>query len=194
MRVTQQSLFNQINSKSQKREQERRLTHGGEKSKGKRKLKRPLATKKWIHLTLKSNVAKGKLSMLAANNVKWIDTLVKAKANKFGVEIKELVNMGNHLHFQIRIANREKFQNFLRSITNLIARYVTGARKGKRFGKFWSSLAYTRVLTSSFEVWGLRDYLTGNRVERQHGFTARESFLTKRSRIRSRSLIGYVPA
>ena len=117
--------------------------------------------------------------MLAQRNVKWIDQLIKDKAIKFGVELKELVNMGNHIHFKIRIRNRLGFQNFLRSITNLIARYITGARKGKRFGKFWSGLAYTRVLMTSFEEWQLRGYFTANRVQRQHGYEARENYLRK---------------
>lgn len=87
--------------------------------------------------------------------------------------------MGNHIHFQIRISDRKNFQNFLRSITSLIARHVTGARRGMSFGKFWQALAFTRVLATSFEVWGLRDYLTGNRVERQHGYSSREAYLAR---------------
>ncbi len=177
MRSTQRNLFDQLETPSAKREQKRRLTHGGAKAEGKRKLKRPLATKKWIHLVLKSAIATGKLSMLAPQNAKWIDGLIRLKAAKFGIELKEFVNMGNHIHFQIRILNRKSFQNFLRSITNLIARHVTVARKGNAFGKFWQALAYTRVIVTSFEVWGLRDYFTGNRVERQHGYDARESYL-----------------
>ncbi len=187
MRTLQRNLFDQLETPAAKREQKRRLTHGGEKSKGKRKLRRPLATKKWIHLVLKSDKARGKLSMLAKANAKWIDGLIKLKAENFKIELKQFVNMGNHIHFQIRITDRKSFQNFLRSITSLIARHVTGARKGKSFGKFWQALAYTRVLATAFEVWGLKDYLTGNRVERQHGYEARESYLEKAARARRKN-------
>lgn len=177
MRSTQQNLFEQLQTPSAKREFKRRLIHGGAASKGKRKLRRPLATKKWIHLVLKSNKAIGKLSMLSSRNAVFIDKLITVKAKKFGVEMKEFVNMGNHIHFQIRIATRESFQNFLRSISNLIARHVTGARKGKRFGKFWQDLAFTRVIVSAFELTGLERYLLANKIQRRQGYGARESYL-----------------
>lgn len=179
MRSPQTDLFSQLNSKSERKSLKRRLIHGGERSKGKRKTIRPLATKKWIHLVLKSDKAHGKLSMLAKQNSKWIDHLIKTKAKKFGVEIKEFVNMGNHIHFQLRITSRKSFQAFLRSITNLIARHVTGARKGRKFGRFWQGLAFTRVLTSAFEVAQLQSYFVGNRIERQHGKIYREKYLKR---------------
>ncbi len=182
MRAIQPDLFNQLSSKSEKCEQKRRLIHGGAKSKGKRKLRRPLSTKKWMHLILKSDKAVGKYSMLAERNAKWIDQLIRAKAKKFGVELKDFVNMGNHIHFQIRIVSRESFQNFLRSITNLIARHVTGARKGRKFGKFWQGLAFTRVITSFLELTGLQGYLTGNRVQLRRGYGARERYLASLNR------------
>ena len=177
MRATQKSLFDQLATPSAKREQKRRLVHGGEKSKGKRKLKRPLATKQWMHLVLSSGVARCKLSMLARDNAKWIDQLLKSKAKKFAVEIKDFVNMGNHIHLQIRITNRKAFQNFLRSITSLIARHVTGARKGVSFGKFWKDLAFTRVMTSFLELSQLEKYFMGNRVQLRRGYAARERYL-----------------
>ena len=118
--------------------------------------------------------------MLAPRNVNWIAKLLPVKAKKFGVELKEFVNMGDHIHFEIRILNRRCFQNFLRSITSLIARHVTGARKGVRFGRFWEGLAFTRVVETSFEEWKLREYFIANRVERQHGYEAREKYLRGR--------------
>lgn len=177
MRAIQPDLFNLLTSKSETREQKRRLSHGGMKSKGTRKLKRPLSTKKWIHLILKSDKAVGKLSLLSQRNAKWIDQLVRVKAKKFGVEIKDLVNVGNHLHFQIKIVSRENFQNFLRSITNLIARHVTGARKGNRFGRFWQGLAFTRVITSFIELTQLAYYFTANKVESRRGYASRKCYL-----------------
>ena len=115
--------------------------------------------------------------MLAQRNVGWIDRILKAKATKFGVEIKDFVNMGNHPHIKLRIFNRENFQNFLRSITSLIARHVTGARKGKTFGKFWSSLAFTRVVSTFLELSQLDKYFMANRVQRRSGYGARTRYL-----------------
>lgn len=177
MRAVQPDLFNQFTSKAEKREHKRRLTHGGVKSKGKRKLRRPLSTKKWMHLILKSDRAAGKYSMLSQRNSRWIDQLIRAKAKKFGVELKDFVNMGNHIHFQLRVVSRESFQNFLRSITNLIARYVTGARRGVRFGRFWQGLAFTRVITSFIELTQLDYYFTANKVEARRGYGSRQRYL-----------------
>ena len=120
--------------------------------------------------------------MLSARNVEFIDKLVAVKARKFGVEVKDFVNMGNHIHFQLRIVSRVGFQNFLRSISNLIARHVTGARKGKPFGKFWQGLAFTRVITSYFELTGFERYLLANKIERKRGYKARERYLASLNR------------
>ncbi len=115
--------------------------------------------------------------MLAERNARWIEQLLRVKAKKFGVEIKDFVNMGNHIHFQIKIINRKSFQNFLRSITSLVARHVTGARKGVKFGKFWGALAFTRVLTSYIELSQLEKYFMANRIQLRKGYGARTRYL-----------------
>lgn len=177
MKATQASLFDQLETKAQKREYSKRVTHGGASAKGIRKLRRPLATKKWIHLIMKSDKAFGRLSMLSSKNSKFVGNVVIEKARKFKVELKDFVSMGNHIHFQIRVRRREDFQNFLRSISSLIARYVTGARKGKTFGRFWEALAFTRIIQTGIELMGVEGYLLANKIEKRHGRGAREVYL-----------------
>lgn len=163
-----------------------RRTHGGLISRGRRKLRRPLATKKWIHLVLKSDRAVGVRSLLTAKNQVFVDRLLKQKAKKFGVKIAEFANVGNHLHLKIRIADRLEFGKFLKSVTTQIARFVTGARRGQPFGRFWQGLAYTRVLTSRYEELQLRGYIAANRLEAElpgaKGRTAREKWLAEFNR------------
>lgn len=101
------------------------------------------------------------------------------KAQKFFVEILDFVNMGNHLHIKVRFRDPKRFQQFLKSYTALLARMITGARKGKPFGKFWDGLAFTRVLTSSFEELGLRGYFEGNHRERELGPAERKFYLKR---------------
>lgn len=108
-----------------------------------------------------------------------IQRVLKDKAKKFGVGIADQANVGNHLHLKIRIASRESFQKFLKSVTNLIARKVTGARKGKPFGRFWQGLAFTRVLMSYTEELNLRGYIMANRLEAATSPAARERFLKR---------------
>jgi hypothetical protein len=152
--------------------------HGGELIIGKRKTQRPVVPKKWMHVTLKSSFAKGNLSMLHVRHRMKIQKMIHRYARKYLIKVGDGVNMGNHFHLKIKSPNRECFQNFLRAITGNIARLVTGAQKGKPFGKkFWDSLAFSRVLTSSYEVFLLNTYLTANRKERTHGYQARKKFL-----------------
>ncbi len=171
MRASQPSLF----SKTDKRRYSRR-SHGHTLNKGKRKLERPLSTKQWMHLTLKSDKAKGQMSFLTSRNKEIIRSVLAQKAKKFGVIIADRANVGNHLHLKIKIQSRKSFQNFLRAVTTLIARKITGARRGKRFGKFWAGLAFTRVLMSFKEEVILGGYFRANRIESKKGYQAREKF------------------
>ncbi len=65
---------------------------------------------------------------------------------------------------------------FLRSFSGEVARAVTGARKGKPFGKFWDALAHSRVITGrkSFEI--IDRYIFANQLEENHGYKGREFF------------------
>lgn len=163
MSKQQFSLFERLEDKSLKKRLRQRVSHGGCVRKG-AKLERPLSTKKWIHLTLKSDKAIGTLSFLSPRNQKPVEQILRDKATKFHIRIGDMVNMGNHIHLKIRIQDRMSFRRFLKAITNLIARTVTGARRGRPFGRFWQGLAFTRVLRTSFEELGLRGYFAANRV------------------------------
>ena len=149
--------------------------HGGTKTIGHRKEKRPLSTKHAIHLVLKSKKAFGDRSFL--RHRKAIGGILATYAEKYGVAIKDSVNMGNHIHLKIKIAERKAFANFLRTVTALIARLVTAATKAHRFGRFWDGIPFTRILKTSFEEFGLRGYFAANRVERRHGYEQREMYL-----------------
>src|SRR6266404_4770630 len=172
MKSKQQSLFDKETKKRYSR-----TIHGGTTGKGRRKLERPLGKRNWIHLVLKSEKAVGKLSFLNAKNKIVIEKILKDKGRKFGVSIADHANVGNHIHLKIRITSREGFQKFLKAVTTLIARRITGARKGKPFGKFWQGLAFTRVLKSYTEELNLKGYFVANRSEAEYGPAARERML-----------------
>lgn len=152
-------------------------SHGGVNSCGKRKTRRPLAPGQWIHLVVKSEKAKGQYSFLTTKNKTFIQRLIKEKAFRFGVKIGDFVNMGNHLHLKVKFSSRINFQNFLRVLTAMISRYITGAKRGVKFGRFWQGLAFTRVLKSSFEQLQLKGYFEANRQQRDIGDEARHSYL-----------------
>jgi REP element-mobilizing transposase RayT len=137
-----------------------------------RKLKSP---KHPIHLTLKSKKAVGNLSMY--HQKEKIEALIRKYAIKYGVEIQDLINMGNHFHIRLTIRRRDLFAQFLRTITAMIARLVTKAKKGNKFGKFWDALAFTRIVKSRIEQLQLRGYFKANRIEQKYGYEAREKYL-----------------
>jgi hypothetical protein len=176
MCINQKTLFDYFDQKQTKKNYAR-TEHGGGLAVGRRKLHRPLSTKKWIHLILSSDKAKGPLSFLVPKNKLIIQQVLKGKSKKFGVVIGDQANVGNHLHIKFKMTSRETFQKFLKSVTTLIARKLTGARRGRPFGRFWRGLAYTRVLTSYTEELNLRGYFIANRLEGGSTTAARERFL-----------------
>ena len=110
----------------------RRITHGGE-GKKQRKLMRPLDTRKPIHLVLKSKHAKGKLSLLGAKNRLTVVRIITERARQFKITLHQKQNVGNHIHILASFRTKPGLQNFLRTIAALIAREVTGARRGRPF-------------------------------------------------------------
>jgi hypothetical protein len=130
-----------------------------------------------LHLVLKSDKAVGKLSFLTPKNQKLVRHVVFTKAKKFGIRVKDFANVGNHLHLRLKFQSREQFQKFLKSVTALIARKITGVRRGFKFGKFWQGLAYTRVLTTYTEELRVRGYIQANECEAKNSPASRERYL-----------------
>jgi REP element-mobilizing transposase RayT len=130
-------------------------------------------------LILKSEKARGALNFLKRENDVAIRDTLREKAHKFGISISDFANVGNHLHIKIKVQSRASFQKFLKAVTCPIARKITGARRGKPFGKFWQGLAFTRIITSRLEELRLRGYFEANRKEAKHGYATREKFLNE---------------
>ena len=153
----------------------KRATHGGVSLKKRRKVQRPLVAGLVTHVVLKSSKAKGNLSFYKHKQL--VSKLLKEKSKKFFVEILDWVNMGNHLHLKVRFKDRKMMGQFLKSFTALLARKITGAKKGNKFGRFWDGLAYTRVLLSKLEELSLKIYFEGNHRERELGYSERTRYL-----------------
>jgi len=147
-----------------------RISHGGELSKGRRKMIRPLDRNKPLHVIFKSSLAKGQYSFLNVNHRLKIESLIQGLAKRFGIKIHRMENVGNHIHLVLSFAKRIGMQSFLRSVPALIARLVTGARRAKAFGKkFWDHLVFTRVVTGRRDFQSLMNYMQKNQIERESG-------------------------
>jgi REP element-mobilizing transposase RayT len=148
--------------------------------KKRRKVKRPLVPGLVTHVVFKSSKAKGELSFY--RHKKLVQRLLEERAKRFFVQIQDVVNMGNHLHLKVKFKDKKRFQNFLKTFPALLARRITGAHRGTKFGKFWDGLVYTRVLRSKFEELGLRGYFEGNHIQRELGYEARKAYLARFNR------------
>src|ERR1043165_3876098 len=139
------------------------LVYGGEHSVGKRKKARPIHTKKPMHITLRSSEAVGGRSFRRFANLKFIEELLPRIAKRWGITLyKQSIN-GNHIHLALRTLTRRGLQNFLRIISGQIARFVTGARRGKPFGKrFWDLPAFSRIAEWGNAFKALKRYVEQN--------------------------------
>jgi REP element-mobilizing transposase RayT len=140
--------------------------YGGEllKTRKGRSGPRPLDTKNTMHLVIRSSKARGDWSF--RKHAGKIEKIVQKFSKKYGVGIISMANVGNHLHFQIKLANRYTYKPFIRAITGAIAMAVTGASRWKKVtGKFWDHRPFTRVVQSFRGFLKLRDYIRINQIE-----------------------------
>jgi REP element-mobilizing transposase RayT len=136
-----------------------------------------------MHLVLRSSKAKGPLSFASESHRKKIDRILRRFAKKYGVRILSYANVGNHLHFHLKLSNRYLYTPFIRALTGSIAMAVTKTSRWKPGKyKFWDYRPFTRVIRSFKAFLNMKDYIRINELE---GFGyAREqaSFLVRTAR------------
>ena len=106
-----------------------------------------------------------------------IDRIIEKHAKLNNIKIHNFANVGNHLHLVASFKLRRQMQKFLKVVASLIARLMTGARKGKPFGKFWDSVAFSRVINGLRDLKGVMNYVTANQIEAKFGKLEREIHL-----------------
>ena len=145
------------------------LQHGGVRLK-KRKTARPLDLDRPILVILRSERALGDWSLLQKVNQKKVRSLLGFSAARFSIEILKIANFGRQLQLLIRARSRVSFQNFLRIFAGALALEITGAKRGVKQGRFWSHLAYSRVVESAKMVRHVLDHV----MEKLFDFSAIE--------------------
>ena len=152
--------------------------HGGSLSVKRRRSRRALATRKALHVTLKSDLAVGARSLKLHH--RRIQGLAERWGRRFGVKTYRFAVCATHLHFLIRGTTREGLQNFFRVFSGQLAqsllqiaplkpreeRPLTGCAKNHR--KFWSVLTYTRVISWGREFKSVAMYILKNQLETLH--------------------------
>lgn len=152
------------------------------------KLKRPISIKKSSHLVMRSLLAKGSRSLLKFD--REIRNIVNRQSKRHGVKVYRMANAGDHLHMMILPRSRRAYQAFIRSISGLIARLVTGVERGPatseyefrkdQKARFWEKRPFTRIvqwgrdhketmaylLRNKFEALGFIPYKIRNKAQR----------------------------
>ena len=147
-------------------------SYGGEllKTRKGRAHSRPLAVRSTMHLVLRSTKAKGEWSFRRGKNPNHVKRIVKKFADKYGVQIYALANVGNHIHFHIKLSNRHTYAPFIRAVTAAISIAVTGASRIRPLKKsakdrFWDCRPFSRIVESFKGFLKMRDYVRINQLE-----------------------------
>lgn len=150
-----------------------KMSFGGElmRTRSGRQGCRPLDTRNTMHVVLRSSKAKGNWSMARPNNRKKIDQIVRKFSQKYGVRVLSLANVGNHLHFHIRLTSLFTYRPFMRAVSGAIAMAVTGQNRWTKVNdgtklRFWDYRPFSRVVTGGFKAFlSIRDYVKINKLE-----------------------------
>jgi REP element-mobilizing transposase RayT len=105
-------------------------------------------------------------------------------ARRFDVRVYDFANVGTHLHLLVRTRRRDAFRAFLRSFAGIVARRVTGARRGRPSGRFFSGLAWSRVVSWGKDYLGVRHYVFRNAIEGEMGGGVRRALEEGPPRVR----------
>jgi len=139
--------------------------HGGTSRTGQRKTSRPLEPTLPLYVVLRSSRARGKWSLARPPTRTAVKETLRALSARHGIKVFEFSNGGDQVHLLLRAESRASFQAFLRAFAGLVARQVTGARKGKPSGRFWDALTYSRVLKWGEEFDLVRGFLAGGDLD-----------------------------
>jgi REP element-mobilizing transposase RayT len=129
---------------------------------------RPLSSKDFTHIVLKSDLAKKteKSDLRMIKKRHQVENIIKTDIHNFGIRVHKLAVASNHIHILISFKNRRKYFAWIRRITGLIARLMLQKERGLALEKhqiqkksknklsFWSQRPFTRIVS-----WG-RDYKT----------------------------------
>jgi len=139
--------------------------HGGTARTGQRKTSRPLEPTLPLYVVLRSSRARGKWSLSRHPTSNAVKETLKVLSERHRIKVFEFSNGGDQVHLLLRAQSRTSFQAFLRAFAGLVARQVTGARKGKPSGRFWDALTFSRVLNWGEEFEVVRGCLAGGDLD-----------------------------
>jgi hypothetical protein len=122
-----------------------------------------------MHVVLHSKRAYGDWSL--SRHGRAVRAALDSCAQRNGIKVYGFANVGSHLHVLVRARRREAFQGFLRSFAGIVARAITGARRSRPLtgGRFWSALAWSRVVHWRQDYSNVQHYIFRNTIEASDG-------------------------
>ena len=145
---------------------------------------RPIDVRGSLHVVLRSGRARESWSLRKQMNANIVEGALRRFTRRFGLRVYGFANAGNHVHILLRSPCRLAVQNFLRAFAGVVARRVTGARKGWAVGRFWDFLSYSRIVRWGRDFRGVRSYVVQNELEalRLVPYRARSHLVSQTSR------------
>src|SRR5262249_51023600 len=106
-----------------------------------------------------------------------VNSTIEHVCKKHGVRLYRYANVGNHLHFLVKIPGRRQWAGFIRELTGRIAQLVQGMGLLKHATKrFWKQRPFTRIVRGwqkAFQT--MKDYIELNRLEAEGHISRKET-------------------
>jgi REP element-mobilizing transposase RayT len=125
------------------------LCFGGTTLKGKRKVARPLDSKRPIHLILKATNP-----FLLLRNRQLIGNVLSYFNEKFGVKVYEYAIQADHIHLCAKIPNRPLYRAWIRAVTSTLVRKIPGLK--------WNLRPYSKIASWGRQFKILIEYIKDN--------------------------------
>ena len=145
---------------------------GGSLLLGKRKMRRPLSTKKPLHLILKSSHT----GVFNPGN-RSLEKLIRSQAEKFQIQIYDLALNWSHVHILIRIRDRADYVKFIRALTSIISFKLRKFKPALK--EIFTLRPFTRVIEWGRDFKRVLSYQILNQLE-SLGFIKRDKKSNKR--------------
>lgn len=159
-------IDSETNAKSRERKTTRRSKIVYKGNPGSRKKIRPFHRKQALHVTMKSSQAKGKWSFLKHDNYFSVLELIESLKQRFSITIEKQSINSNHLHLLLRAKTKDDLSGFLKALSGLIVRKVTGSQKGNSLkAKFWDQRPFSRIVSFGRDFRNVVKYIGMNMNE-----------------------------
>src|SRR6185437_13997657 len=135
---------------------------------------RPISTQHSMHFVLRSTQAREDWSFW--RHKRAIREIIDGFALKYGIRLKSMANVGNHIHMHLQLTNRQTYRPFIRAITGAIMMVVTGASRWNKQPiarlhaegkKFWDRRPFSRIVVGFKAMLTMRDYIWLDQLESQ---------------------------